>query len=59
MKTKRALAIVLCLGLLLALAGSGQGDQARVVLVDHDNRITEVRTSGPGDDAGTFVQETP
>ncbi len=35
------------------------GHRARVVLVDHDNRVTEVRTSGPGDDAGTFVQETP
>ena len=33
------------------------GHRARVVLVDGENRVTEVRTAGPADDADTFVRE--
>lgn len=35
------------------------GHRARIVLVDHRNRITEVRTAGPADNAATFVREEP
>jgi aspartate 1-decarboxylase len=35
------------------------GHRARIALVDDANRVVEVRSTGPGDDVATFVQEGP